>query len=227
MTWMRAYALEGAPSQNGGFGKIYRRNLSKIRRSALVRTALHYQVLLVLLYLIDIVQENHLPEGVCASVLACVLLLGYAGCDTGIPSQVCPLSTFYLLLTCVGCSETENYSFIPFQRDGRLSLGSCLALKPLESRLRCVFQVIRTRSQYLCPGNYRPYQGYSRQCHYIIRYDASTQFACSIYGGVAWPRPSTKTHERFFFDTPLFSVLSPRRGVYQNQVEKHFFFFFF
>ena len=44
--------------------------------------------------------------------------------------------------------------------------SSCLALKALVSHSRHASQVIPIRSQYLCPGNYRPYQGYSRQYHY-------------------------------------------------------------
>ena len=36
------------------------------------------------------------------------------------------------------------------------SLGSCLALKPLVSRLRYASKVMQMRSQYLCPGNCRP-----------------------------------------------------------------------
>ena len=45
-----------------------------------------------------------------------------------------------------------------FRHDGRLRQGSCLALKPLLSRLRHASQVIQIQSQYLCPGNYRPFK---------------------------------------------------------------------
>ena len=38
------------------------------------------------------------------------------------------------------------------------SLGSCLALKPLVSRLRYASQVIQIRSQNRCPGHYRPFK---------------------------------------------------------------------
>ena len=41
---------------------------------------------------------------------------------------------------------------------GRLSLGSCLTLKPLGSRLRYAFLVMQIRSQYLCPRNRRPFK---------------------------------------------------------------------
>ena len=37
-------------------------------------------------------------------------------CDTGYPSQVCPVSRFSLLLTCGGCIEIENGSFVLFAR---------------------------------------------------------------------------------------------------------------
>ena len=40
-----------------------------------------------------------------------VRLRGYT---TGIPSQVCLLGRFSLLLTCAGCVEIEDSSFIPF-----------------------------------------------------------------------------------------------------------------
>ena len=51
-------------------------------------------------------------------------LLRLCGCATpGIPSTVCLLSRFSLLLNCLGCVEIEDSSFIPFQHNGRLSLG--------------------------------------------------------------------------------------------------------
>ena len=59
--------------------------------------------------------------------------------------------------------EIGDSSFIPFLHDGRLRRGSCLALKPLVSPLRYASQVMPIRFQYLCPGNYRPCQGCSRQ----------------------------------------------------------------
>ena len=38
----------------------------------------------------------------------------------------------------------------------------------LASHLRYASQVIPIRSQYLCPGNYRPFLGYSRQYHHTF-----------------------------------------------------------
>ena len=63
------------------------------------------------------------------------------------------------------CVEIGDSSFIPFLHDGRLTRGSCL----LVSHLRYASHVIPMQSQYLlCQANYRPYQGYSRQYHYIV-----------------------------------------------------------
>ena len=69
------------------------------------------------------------------------------------------------------CSYVElgDSSFIPFLHDGRLSRGSCFVPKPLVYHLRCASQAIPTRSQYLCPGNYRPCQGCSRQIPVHLR----------------------------------------------------------
>ena len=47
------------------------------------------------------------------------------------------------------CVEVEDSSFIPFLHDGRLSGGSCFALKPLVSHLAYASEVIPIRSQYL------------------------------------------------------------------------------
>ena len=40
--------------------------------------------------------------------------LGLRRCVAGIPSQVCLLSRFSLLLTCAGCVDIEDSSSIPF-----------------------------------------------------------------------------------------------------------------
>ena len=63
--------------------------------------------------------------------------------------------------------------------DGRLSRGSCLALKPLVSHLRYTSQVIPIRSQYLCQGNYRPNEGYSRQYNYTNSSRRQQHCCCS------------------------------------------------
>ena len=47
------------------------------------------------------------------------------------------------------CVEIGDSSFIPFLHDGRLSGGSCFALKPLVSHLAYASEVIPIRSQYL------------------------------------------------------------------------------
>ena len=77
--------------------------------------------------------------------------------------------------------EIGDSSFIPFLHDGRLSRGSCLALKPLVSHLRYASQAIPIRSQYLCP-DFRPHQGYSRQYHYTDLSELSD--VCKL-----WRRP--------------------------------------
>ena len=67
------------------------------------------------------------------------------------------MSTFSLLLTCVGCIE------IPWQKIAALFLSARWKTKlrpdtPLVSRLRyAAFLEMQIRSQYLRPGNYRPF----------------------------------------------------------------------
>ena len=66
------------------------------------------------------------------------------------------MSTFSLFLAVsVAYRRWQLYSF---WHNGRLNLGSCFALKPLVSRLRYPSQVIQTRFQYVCPGNYRHFK---------------------------------------------------------------------
>ena len=42
-------------------------------------------------------------------------------------------SRCYSLVCVISCADTEDSSFIPFLHNGRLNLGSCLALRPLVS----------------------------------------------------------------------------------------------
>ena len=80
------------------------------------------------------------------------------GCATGIPSQVRLLSRFSLLLTCAGCVEIEDSSFIPFGTMEDWAGARASPWNPLVSRLRYASQVIKTLSQYLHPGSYRPFK---------------------------------------------------------------------
>ena len=79
-------------------------------------------------------------------------------CDTGCLFQVCLLSRFSLLCTCVGCVEMEDGSFVSFRHDRRLKRGSLPHPEPLVSRLRYAPRVIQIRSQYLHPGDYQPFK---------------------------------------------------------------------
>ena len=58
-------------------------------------------------------------------------LLRLCGCATpGIPSTVCLLSRFSLLLNCLGCVEIEDSSFIPFRTMEDANRARCLTLNP-------------------------------------------------------------------------------------------------
>ena len=83
------------------------------------------------------------------------------------PSAGLPVMYALVVAHLCSCVEIGDSRCIPFLNDGRLSWGSFLALKPLVSHLRYASQVTPIRSQHLCPRNYRPHQGYSRQYNYI------------------------------------------------------------
>ena len=74
-----------------------------------------------------------------------------------IPGQVCLLSRYSLVLTCVACLETEEQLY-PFRARRRLRPRSCLSGKPLVSHLRYsyAFQVLQIRSQCLRHANGNP-----------------------------------------------------------------------
>ena len=77
------------------------------------------------------------------------------------PSAGLPIVHALVVTHLCSCVQIGDSNFIPFLHDGRLSRGSCLALKPLVSDQRYASQVIPPRSQYLRPDNHRPSQGYS------------------------------------------------------------------
>ena len=93
----------------------------------------------------------------------------------------------------MGCFEIEDSSFIPLQHDGKMSLGSCLALKPLVSRLRYASQVIRIRSQYLCPGNYRSFRVIQGDTITLAHSDEPYMHKYNKFGET--PIPRTREHE--------------------------------
>ena len=77
-------------------------------------------------------------------------------CDTGYP-QVCLLSRFSLVLTCVGCVERRQHLY-SFRHDVRMKEGSMPCPEPVVSLLRYASQGIQMCSQYLHSGDYRPFK---------------------------------------------------------------------
>ena len=87
-----------------------------------------------------------------------------------IPGQVCLLSRYSLVLTCVACLEIEEQLY-SFRARRRLRPRSCLSGKPLVFHRRYAFLVLQLRSQCLNPGNYQAFNliQHTKQCHNSIK----------------------------------------------------------
>ena len=69
-------------------------------------------------------------------------------------------------------------NFITFFARWTTEPGLVPCPEPLVSHLRYASQVTPTRSHGLCPGNYRPYQGHSRQYRHNSSYHPKKGYPC-------------------------------------------------
>ena len=108
------------------------------------------------------------------------LLRSRSGGTLCTPGQVCLLSRYSLRLTCDICLEIEEEQFIlscmaVTESQARASLG-----KPLVFHLRYASQVLQIRSQYLNPGNYRPFSFIQSSTRNFSGLENLVFFACCM-----------------------------------------------
>ena len=97
-------------------------------------------------------------------------LLRSAGGTLCIPRQVCLLSRYMLVLTCVVCLEILEEQLYSFRARWRLRSSSCVSGPPKTrhsstANARYAIQVAQIRPQCLNSGNYLGFQPHSRQYH--------------------------------------------------------------